>query len=84
MYRHVPSAPVSSLPPERRGAVVGRFCLGCHSVYPRYARRHAGKPTYGRDHVSSPCAHEGEIFTDDAEWWEDAVEVLPSAPAGAA
>jgi hypothetical protein len=84
MYRHLPSSPASSLPAERRGEIVGRFCHGCHSIYPRYARRHAGKPSYGRDHVSSPCAHEGEMFAEDAGWWEAAVELLPAAPADAA
>ena len=75
-----PSAPQSALPPERRGPVVGRFCHGCRSVYPRFAARHAGKPAFGRDHIGSPCSYEGMEFATDASWWEPAVELLP-APA---
>ncbi len=56
--------------------MVGRFCLACGSVYPRFADRHAGKPSYGKDHVASPCTHEGEEFDPAASWWEPAVEVL--------
>jgi len=80
MYRHVPSAPESSLPPERRGAVVGRFCKGCGAIYPRHAFGHSGKPEYGRDHIASPCTYEGLPFEEGASWWEPAVELLP-APA---
>jgi hypothetical protein len=83
MYRHPESAPLSSLPPERRGAVVGRFCRGCRSVYPLHAERHEGKPAFGRDHVASACAWEGRAFEAGASWWEPAVELL-SAPAPAA
>ena len=82
-----PSAPESALAPERRGPVVGRFCRGCRSVYPRFAESHVGKPSFGRDHVSSPCSYEGAEFTAGAFWWEPAVEVLPApapAPAPAA
>ena len=69
---------------ERQAAasVVGRFCKGCRAVYPRFAARHVGKPVAGRDHVASPCAHEGQEFTAGAIWWEPAVELLP-APAAA-
>lgn len=81
MYRQPASAPQSSLPPERRGDVVGRYCNVCHAVYPRYAARHAGKPAYGRDHIASPCSQEGLAFAEGADWWEPAVEVLPSQPA---
>lgn len=84
MYRQVPSAPASILPAERRGRIVGRFCHGCHSVYPRFAKRHSGKPAFGRDHVASACPHEGERFVEGADWWEPAVEVLPAAPPSAA
>jgi hypothetical protein len=84
MHRREPAAPQSSLPPERRGRVVGRFCHGCHEVYPLFAGRHEGKPNQGRDHVGSPCSHQGESFAEGAEWWEPAVEVLAAAPAGAA
>jgi hypothetical protein len=34
---------------------------------------------YGRDHIASPCAHEGDLFVPGADWWEPAVEVLPEA-----
>jgi hypothetical protein len=34
----------------------------------------------GRDHIASPCPHEGDRFADGADWWEPAVEVLPPAP----
>ena len=81
MYRSLNAAPQSSLPSERRGAVVGRFCRGCASVYPLHAARHTGKPSFGRDHVASPCAHEGDEFTPGADWWEPAVLVRPAAAA---
>jgi len=84
MLHRVEAAPESSLPAERRGAVVGRFCRGCSSIYPQHAPRHAGKPELGRDHVASPCAYEGCAFMEGADWWEPAVEVLPPVPAGAA
>ncbi|KAB2963149.1 MAG: hypothetical protein F9K18_08940 [Thermoanaerobaculia bacterium] len=83
MLHTVASAPVSSLPPERRGRPVGLFCRGCQSVYPLLSRRHAGKPEHGRDHVASPCSYEGRAFAPGAGWWEPAVEVLPAAPAPA-
>ncbi|GMU66094.1 MAG: hypothetical protein AMXMBFR36_23680 [Acidobacteriota bacterium] len=83
MYRQPPSAPVSSLPAERRGMEVGRFCRKCQSVYPLFAAVHRGKPAHGRDHVASPCSQEGRPFVPGADWWEPAVEVLP-APAPAA
>jgi hypothetical protein len=34
---------------------------------------------YGRDHIASPCTHEGEAFEAGENWWEPAVEVLPEA-----
>jgi hypothetical protein len=77
MYRNPHPAPRSRVPAERRGATLGRFCLGCGSVYPKYRARHAGKPLAGKDHVASPCLHEGEPFEPGASWWEPAVEVLP-------
>ena len=80
VYRRPDAAPASSLPPERRGEVVGRFCRVCASVYPLHRLRHAGKPMVGRDHIASPCAHEGDRFADGADWWEPAVQALP-APA---
>jgi hypothetical protein len=76
MNRDIP-APESSLPKERRGPVVGRFCKGCHSVYPRFAARHSGKPEYGRDHVGATCSYEGRAFEAGADWWEPAVLVEP-------
>ena len=69
-------APQSSLAAERRGRVVARFCRSCSSFYPLHAPRHAGKPSYGKDHVSSPCAYEGRPFDEGADWWEPGVEVL--------
>jgi hypothetical protein len=39
---------------------------------------------YGRDHVASPCAHEGEMFEAGADWWEPAVEIVPEALAAGA
>ena len=39
---------------------------------------------YGRDHVASPCAHEGEVFELGADWWERAVEIVPEALAAGA
>lgn len=80
VYRHPHAAPASQLPPERRGRVVGRFCLVCGCIYPAQRARHSGRPLYGRDHIAAPCAHEGDLFEPGASWWEPAVEVLP-APA---
>jgi len=79
MFRYVSSAPLSSLPPERRGRTVGRFCKRCQSVYPLFAARHTGKPAFGKDHVAATCAEEGRLFEEDAAWWEPAVEVLSAA-----
>jgi len=73
-------APVSTLPEDRRGVVVGRFCRDCSSFYPLHAGRHKGKPSFGRDHVSSPCSSEGRPFVAGDTWWEPAVAVL-AAPA---
>jgi hypothetical protein len=87
VYRVPPTAPESQIPPERRGPVLGSFCLVCATVYPLHRATHAGQPLYGRDHIASPCAHEGETFEPGATWWEPAVEVLPApapAPAPAA
>ena len=77
VYHVLIPAPSSQLPEERRGRVLGRFCHGCNSVYPLHRGKHSGKPSYGRDHIASPCAHEGEPFEPGATWWELAVEVLP-------
>lgn len=79
MYRHIPSAPASSLDPARRGQTVGLFCKGCHAIYPSLAPRHTGKPAYGKDHIVAPCSYEGQPFADGADWWEPAVELLPAA-----
>jgi uncharacterized OB-fold protein len=81
VYRAPRPAPASTLPAERRGRVLGRFCRACGSVYPLYAARHKGKPMYGKDHVASPCGHEGDEFVAGEAWWEPAVEPLPAAPA---
>jgi hypothetical protein len=77
VYRTPRAAPASSLAEERRGEVVGRFCKACGSIYPRYAGQHKGKPMYGKDHVASPCSHEGDEFLADEAWWEPAVDLLP-------
>ncbi len=71
------AAPVSQIAPERRGPAVARFCHGCQQLYPLLRARHVGRPIYGRDQVVSTCSYEGQAFTHDAAWWEEAVEVLP-------
>ena len=73
-------APASSLPAERRGRTVARCCKGCASFYPLHAPLHAGKPSFGTDHVASTCVNEGRRFEEGQSWWEEGVEVLP-APA---
>ncbi len=83
-YRGPEAAPEGAIPAERRGHVVGRFCLSCGAVYPLHAGRHHGKPIHGKDHISAPCAHEGEAFLAHEDWWQPAVEVLPAAPAAPA
>lgn len=75
-YRGPEAAPESSLALERRGAVLGRFCKTCGGVYPLHAAAHKGKPIHGKDHISAPCAEEGEEFAPGAPWWEPAVAVL--------
>ena len=77
MYRELEAAPRSRLAAERRGRVVGRFCHACGNFYPEQRAHHAGKPIYGKDHVASPCSHEGDAFAPGEDWWEPAVEVLP-------
>jgi hypothetical protein len=85
MYRVPQVAPQSQVPPERRGPVVGHFCLVCASVYPLHRAIHKGRPVYGRDHIASTCAHEGDAFAPGASWWEPAVEVMaPVATAATA
>lgn len=79
VYRFPHAAPQSQLPEERRGRPIGRFCKVCGSIYPLHRRLHRGKPMYGRDHIASPCSHEGDVFEEGAAWWEPAVEVLPEA-----
>lgn len=74
-------APVSRLAPERRGAVLGRFCHSCSIVFGQHLARHVGKGITGRDHIASPCPHEGETFRTGESWWEPAVQVLPAPPA---
>jgi hypothetical protein len=83
-YRLPRAAPASSLPEERRGPVVGRFCKSCGAIYPRFAGLHKGKPMYGKDHVSSPCSHEGDAFLAGETWWEPAIEALAAAEPAAA
>lgn len=79
-YRGPDAAPASRIAPERRGPVVGRFCLSCGGVYPPHRSHHKGKPLHGKDHVASPCAHEGDEFAPGEPWWEPAVQVLPPPP----
>jgi hypothetical protein len=79
VFRLPHAAPEGQIPADRRGRSIGRFCLICASIYPLHRRRHTGRPLYGRDHVASPCAHEGDFFGEQAEWWQPAVEVLPEA-----
>jgi len=80
VYRVPHVAPQSQVSPDRRGLVMGRYCLVCASLYPLHRATHTGRPVYGRDHIASPCAHEGDLFAAGADWWEPGVEVLP-APA---
>lgn len=77
VYRVPQTAPLSQLTEQRRGRIVGRFCHTCGSIYPLHRATHSGKPVYGKDHISSTCAHEGESFEPSGPWWEPAVEVLP-------
>lgn len=79
VYRYPEAAPRSQIAEERRGRTVGRFCHTCGSIYPMHRTAHGGRPMYGKDHVSSTCAHEGEAFDPAEPWWEPAVEVLPIA-----
>jgi hypothetical protein len=79
VYRHPHAAPVSQLAPEKQGRVVAYFCHSCGYFFPEHRSRHSGKPLYGRDHIASPCAHEGDLFAPGETWWELAVEVLPEA-----
>lgn len=80
-YRVPEAAPQSQIAAERRGRTVGRFCHTCGSIYPLHRATHTGKPVYGKDHISSTCAHEGEAFDPAAPWWEPAVEVTVAVPA---
>lgn len=70
-------APAGRIPEERRGKVVGRFCLACGATFSLHASNHKGKGLYSKDHISSPCSHEGDDFAPGEGWWEPAVEVLP-------
>jgi hypothetical protein len=79
VYRVPEAAPQSQVAEDRRGRIAGRFCHTCGSIYPLHRATHSGKPVYGKDHISSTCAHEGESFNRSEPWWEPAVEVLPAA-----
>lgn len=81
VYRIPDAAPRSQIAEERRGREVGRFCHTCGSIYPLHRSAHRGKPMYGKDHISSTCAHEGEVFDPAEPWWEPAVEVKAAVPA---
>ncbi|MDH3745445.1 MAG: hypothetical protein OES47_10130 [Acidobacteriota bacterium] len=78
VYRRQQLAPASRLDEARRGRVGGRFCKVCCGIYSLHSAVHAGKPMYGRDHVPSPCSHEGKRFAEGEDWWEPAVEIEPS------
>ncbi len=84
MYRMPHAAPEGQVPEEKRGRTVGRFCLVCSTIFPLHRAKHSGKGMYGRDHVASPCAHEGERFEPGADWWQPAVEIVPEALAAGA
>lgn len=77
VYRNPEAAPESAIPPEQRGPVVGRICKACYESYPLHRAIHSGKPLYGKDHVSSPCSHQGDAFLPGEDWWEPAVVVMP-------
>jgi len=79
VYRHPHAAPKSQLAPERQGRMIGYFCHDCGFIYPEHRAKHSGKPIYGKDHIASPCTHEGDLFAAGESWWEPAVEVLPEA-----
>lgn len=81
VYRNPEAAPESQIPAARRGSVVGRFCKSCFETFPLHRARHIGKPLRGKDHIASPCAHQGDEFGAGESWWEPAVEVLPPLPA---
>jgi hypothetical protein len=81
VYRAPELVPASRVPADRRGKVGGRFCRSCQQFYPLHRGRHVGKPLFGKDHVASPCMHEGEAFEVATDWWEPAVEMLPAAAA---
>ena len=78
VYRNPDAAPESAIPPDQRGPVVGRICKACYESYPLHRPTHTGKPLHGKDHVSSPCAHEGDAFLPGEDWWEPAVVVMPA------
>ena len=73
-------APQSRIPEPRRGKVVGRFCHACGSTYSIHSSIHRGKGLYSKDHIASPCPHEGDRFQEGEDWWEPAVTVLPPVP----
>lgn len=83
-YRVSAAAPASSLPEAQRGPVVGRYCFVCNQVFPTHRMRHVGRPVYGRDHIPSPCTHEGDAFGEvpaaSDPWWDWAVDVKPAPP----
>lgn len=77
MYRNPQGAPQSTIDAERRGPVVGRFCHTCGATFSQHQSVHKGKGVYSKDHIASPCSHEGDEFAPGEDWWEPAVLVLP-------
>lgn len=78
MHRAPHPAPQSRIPEQRRGQVVGRFCHGCGATFSIHTSVHKGKGLYSKDHIASPCSHEGDRFQEGEDWWEPAVLVLPA------
>jgi len=80
MHRAPHPAPLSQIPEDRRGKVLGRFCHACGATFSIHSSVHKGKGLYSKDHIASPCSHEGDRFEEGQDWWEPAVAVLPPEP----
>lgn len=77
MYRQPQAAPQSAIASAQRGPVAGKFCKSCGSTFSVHQAIHRGKGVYSKDHIASPCPHEGDFFAPGEDWWEPAVIVLP-------